>query len=78
MTPTHYDVLFIGAGQASVPLAQALSQAGKRVAIAERGEHLGGSCVNFGCTPTKAVVASAKLAHQARRAAEYGLRVSGV
>ena len=53
---THYDVLIIGAGQAADPLAAALSKVGRRVALAER-KHLGGSCVNFGCTPTKAVLA---------------------
>lgn len=77
MSETVFDVVIIGAGQASVPLAQALTEAGKRVALAER-RHLGGSCVNFGCTPTKAVIASAKLAHQARRAAEYGVKVGQV
>lgn len=77
MSETVFDVVIIGAGQASVPLAAALVEAGKRVALAER-RHLGGSCVNFGCTPTKAVIASAKLAHQARRATEYGVHVGRV
>lgn len=77
MSETVFNVVIIGAGQASIPLAQALTDAGKRVALAER-RHLGGSCVNFGCTPTKAVIASAKLAHQARRAAEYGVKVGRV
>lgn len=77
MSEAIFDVVIIGAGQASIPLAQALTAAGKRVALAER-RHLGGSCVNFGCTPTKAVIASAKLAHQARRAAEYGVKVGRV
>lgn len=71
------DVIIIGAGQASVPLAQALSRAGRQVALIER-EHLGGSCVNFGCTPTKSVISSAKVAHTARRAAEYGVQVGTV
>src|SRR6266478_5525747 len=71
---TSFDVLIIGAGQAGVPLAHALAKAGKRVGLAER-EHLGGSCVNFGCTPTKTVISSARMAHQARRAAEFGLRI---
>ena len=71
-------MIIIGAGQASVPLAQALTEAGRRVALAERSEHLGGSCVNFGCTPTKAVIASAKLAHEARRAGEFGLKLGAV
>jgi len=68
------DVVIIGAGQAGIPLAHALAKAGRRVAIAER-KHLGGSCVNFGCTPTKAAIASARAAHMARRAAVFGLRV---
>jgi pyruvate/2-oxoglutarate dehydrogenase complex dihydrolipoamide dehydrogenase (E3) component len=69
-----YDMLLIGAGQASLPLAETLADKGWRVAVAER-KHLGGSCVNFGCTPTKAVIASAKLAHQAKRALEYGITI---
>lgn len=74
MEAINYDILIIGGGQAGVPLAHALAQGGKRVALAERG-HLGGSCVNFGCTPTKAAIASARVAHQARRAAEFGLKI---
>ncbi len=73
----NFDVLIIGAGQAGVPLAHALAKLGKRVGLAER-EHLGGSCVNFGCTPTKAVISSARMVHQARRAAEFGLRIPTV
>jgi pyruvate/2-oxoglutarate dehydrogenase complex dihydrolipoamide dehydrogenase (E3) component len=71
------DVLIIGAGQAGVPLSHALAEAGRKVILAER-RHLGGSCVNFGCTPTKAAIASARLAHDAGRAAELGVRVTGV
>ncbi|HSH80166.1 MAG TPA: mercuric reductase [Herpetosiphonaceae bacterium] len=77
MAEQVYDVVIIGGGQAGIPLAGSLAQAGRQVVVVER-KHLGGSCVNFGCTPTKAVVASAKVAHQARRAAEYGLRVPSV
>lgn len=73
----HYDVLIIGGGQCAFPLTDALIEAGKTVAIAER-KHLGGSCVNFGCTPTKAAVASAMLAYDARRASEFGLHMAGV
>ncbi|HEY0367783.1 MAG TPA: FAD-dependent oxidoreductase [Pyrinomonadaceae bacterium] len=69
--------MIIGAGQAGIPLAHDLAKAGMRVALAEE-KHLGGSCVNFGCTPTKAVIASARVAHLARRAAEFGLKVSNV
>ncbi|HYL31710.1 MAG TPA: mercuric reductase [Stellaceae bacterium] len=70
----RFDVLIIGGGQAGPPLADALARAGKRVALAER-RHLGGSCVNFGCTPTKAVIASARVAHLARRGADFGLNI---
>lgn len=72
-----YDVFIIGGGQAGSPLAHALAKAGRRVALAER-KTLGGSCVNFGCTPTKAAFASARVAHQARRGAEYGLKIPSV
>ncbi len=74
---TTFDVVIIGAGQAADPLAGALAKAGRRVAVVER-KHLGGSCVNFGCTPSKAVIASANVAQQARRAGEYGVRVPTV
>ncbi|MGF1472343.1 MAG: mercuric reductase [Rubrobacteraceae bacterium] len=72
-----YDVLIIGGGQAGIPLAYGLAAEGKRVALAER-KNLGGSCVNFGCTPTKAAIASAKVAHQARRGPEYGVEIPEV
>jgi pyruvate/2-oxoglutarate dehydrogenase complex dihydrolipoamide dehydrogenase (E3) component len=58
-------------------LAHDLAKAGKRVALAEEKE-LGGSCVNFGCTPTKAVIASARVAHLARRGKEFGLKIPTV
>ncbi|AHY47273.1 Pyruvate/2-oxoglutarate dehydrogenase complex dihydrolipoamide dehydrogenase (E3) component [Rubrobacter radiotolerans] len=73
----YYDALIVGGGQAGIPLAYTLAAEGWSVALAER-EQLGGSCVNFGCTPTKAAIASAKVAHTARRAGEFGVRVSGV
>ena len=72
-----FDLLVIGAGQAGPPLAIALAKKGWNVAIAER-EKLGGSCVNFGCTPTKAVIASARVAHLARRGASFGIRIPSV
>jgi len=72
-----FDVLIIGGGQAGVPLAHDLAGAGQQVALAERKD-LGGSCINFGCTPTKAAIASARVAHLARRASEFGLRVPSV
>jgi pyruvate/2-oxoglutarate dehydrogenase complex dihydrolipoamide dehydrogenase (E3) component len=68
----HFDAIIIGAGQAGPPLAARLTAAGKTVAFVER--HLfGGTCVNTGCTPTKALVASAYAAHMARRATDYGI-----
>jgi len=73
----HYDVVIIGAGQAGLPLARALAKTGKRTALVER-KHVGGSCINFGCTPTKAAIASARLAHLARRGAEFGIRIPAV
>src|SRR5215472_6496975 len=74
---TNFDIFVIGGGQAGPPLARDLTQAGIRVALAERKD-LGGSCVNFGCTPTKAAIASARLAHLARRGAEFGVRIPAV
>ncbi len=72
-----FDAIIIGAGQAGKPLAIYLAEAGWKVAIIER-EHLGGSCVNYGCTPTKMMLASAQLAYQARRADVYGIKVGKV
>ena len=74
---TDYDVLIIGGGQAGIPLAYKLAGDDRTVALAER-QDLGGSCVNFGCSPTKAAIASAKVAFQARRAAEYGIEIPEV
>jgi pyruvate/2-oxoglutarate dehydrogenase complex dihydrolipoamide dehydrogenase (E3) component len=72
-----YDAIIIGTGQAGPFLAKRLSAAGMSVAIAER--HLfGGTCVNTGCIPTKAMVASAYAAHISRRAADFGLTVDGI
>ncbi len=71
-----YDAIVIGAGQAGPSLALRLAGAGMKVAIAERNL-VGGTCVNTGCTPTKAMVASACAAQTARRAAEYGVTLSG-
>jgi pyruvate/2-oxoglutarate dehydrogenase complex dihydrolipoamide dehydrogenase (E3) component len=73
----HYDAVIIGAGQAGVPLARALADAGRRTALVER-EHIGGTCINEGCTPTKTMVASARVAYLARRGAEYGVQTGPV
>jgi pyruvate/2-oxoglutarate dehydrogenase complex dihydrolipoamide dehydrogenase (E3) component len=77
MDDPHFDVVIIGAGQAGPTLATSLAKAGRNVALVERKD-VGGSCVNFGCTPTKAVIASARVAHLARRAGEFGLRIPTV
>lgn len=74
---THYDAIVIGAGQAGGPLSTALGKAGLRTAIVER-EHVGGTCINEGCTPTKTMVASVRVAYLARRAADYGVETGPV
>jgi pyruvate/2-oxoglutarate dehydrogenase complex dihydrolipoamide dehydrogenase (E3) component len=71
-----YDAIIIGTGQAGPPLAGRLSAAGQKVAIIERNL-VGGTCVNTGCTPTKTLVASAKAAQMARRAADFGVVIEG-
>jgi pyruvate/2-oxoglutarate dehydrogenase complex dihydrolipoamide dehydrogenase (E3) component len=71
------DVIVIGAGQAGVPLAARLAEAGRRVLMAERHE-LGGTCVNTGCTPTKTMIASARAAHVARTAGRLGVEAGPV
>lgn len=74
---THsVDALIIGAGQAGPSLAGRLTAAGQTVALVERKD-FGGTCVNTGCTPTKALIASAKAAHTIRQAAHYGLPLVG-
>ncbi len=70
--PTKYDAIIIGTGQAGPALAARLAAAGQRVAIIER-DLVGGSCVNYGCLPTKALVASARAAHMARRGGDFGV-----
>jgi pyruvate/2-oxoglutarate dehydrogenase complex dihydrolipoamide dehydrogenase (E3) component len=72
-----FDAIVIGAGQAGGPLAGALGKAGWKVALIEK-EHVGGTCVNEGCTPTKTMVASARVAYLARRAADYGVQTGAV
>lgn len=67
-----FDAIIVGAGQAGPAMAARLTGAGMTVALIER-KHLGGTCVNVGCTPTKTLVASARVAHVARRAADYGV-----
>ncbi len=77
MSLERYDAIVIGAGQAGVPLARAFARAGRRTALIER-QHVGGTCVNDGCTPTKTMVASARVAWLARRSADYGVNTGVV
>lgn len=67
-----FDAIVIGAGQAGPPLAGRLTAAGQTVAVIER-KLVGGTCVNYGCIPTKTLVASAHAAHLARRGADFGV-----
>src|SRR5580658_533049 len=71
-----FDVIVIGTGQSGPLLAVRMAASGQKVAIIERGR-FGGTCVNTGCIPTKAMVASAYAAHMARRAAEFGVTIAG-
>jgi pyruvate/2-oxoglutarate dehydrogenase complex dihydrolipoamide dehydrogenase (E3) component len=73
----QFDAIIVGTGQAGVPLAHRLAGAKMRVAIVERGK-FGGTCVNTGCIPTKAMAASAYAAHMARRAVEFGINGAGI
>jgi len=75
MTPTHFDHVLVGTGQATGTLVAGLP-CSESIAVVEGGR-VGGTCVNTGCTPTKALVASAKVAHMVKRAADYGVRVDG-
>jgi|SRR5579864_1457227 len=74
---TRYDAIVIGSGQAGNPLSQNLADQGWSVALIEK-EHLGGTCVNTGCTPTKTMVASAQVAHYARHAGQWGVHAGAV
>jgi len=73
---TKYDAIVIGTGQAGPSLTNRLNQSGLRVAVIERSL-IGGTCVNVGCTPTKALVASARAAHMARRGGDFGVVIEG-
>ena len=68
----QYDVIIIGSGQAGKPLSIALANAGWKTALIERA-YIGGTCINYGCTPTKTMFNSARVAYLARRAADYGV-----
>jgi pyruvate/2-oxoglutarate dehydrogenase complex dihydrolipoamide dehydrogenase (E3) component len=73
----HYKAIVIGSGQGGTPLCQALAKAGWPTAIVER-EYIGGTCVNVGCTPTKTMVASGRVAYLARRGDDYGVHTGRV
>src|SRR5580700_251357 len=78
MNPSdQFEAIVIGSGQGGNPLCTALAQAGFRTALIER-KHVGGTCVNEGCTPTKTMVASARVAYLARRGADYGVRTGPI
>src|SRR5690348_1446903 len=76
MATAKFDALIIGTGQAGPALAARLAGTGMKVAVVEKNK-FGGTCVNNGCTPTKAMVASAYAAHVARRAKDYGVLLDG-
>ena len=73
MTENIYDAVIVGVGQSGDPLARALAAAGKRVVLIER-DAVGGTCVNRGCTPTKTMIASARVAYLAKRGADFGVQ----
>lgn len=76
-TAQQYDAIIIGSGQGGNPLAEAFAAAGKRTAIIER-KHVGGTCINEGCTPTKTMIASGRVSYLARRAADYGVQTGAI
>ncbi|OAA43641.1 mercuric reductase [Metarhizium rileyi] len=69
---THYNAVIIGSGQGGTPLSMAFAKAGKKTALVE-STHIGGCCVNEGCTPTKTMIASGRVAYLARRGPDYGI-----
>src|SRR5437588_8619911 len=74
---TQYDAIIIGSGQAGQPLATTLGKAGWKTALIERA-YIGGTCINYGCTPTKTMFNSARVAYLARRAADFGVHSGDV
>jgi pyruvate/2-oxoglutarate dehydrogenase complex dihydrolipoamide dehydrogenase (E3) component len=73
----HFQAIVIGSGQGGTPLCQALANAGRRTALIER-EHVGGTCINEGCTPTKTMIASGRVAYLARRGPDYGVHTGSL
>lgn len=76
-TSQNYDTIIIGASRAAIFLGHSFAIAGQKTALIER-EYLGGTCINVGCTPTKTMIASARVAYLARRSAEYGVHTGPV
>jgi pyruvate/2-oxoglutarate dehydrogenase complex dihydrolipoamide dehydrogenase (E3) component len=75
--PEHYQAIVIGSGQGGTPLCRALAEAGHRTALVERS-HIGGTCINEGCTPTKTMVASGRVTYLARRGKDYGVQTGEI
>ena len=75
--PNHYQAIVIGSGQAGTPLCEDLAKAGLHTALVERA-HIGGTCINEGCTPTKTMVASGRVAYLARRGGDYGIHTGNI
>src|SRR5690348_6398826 len=73
----HYDAIVIGSSRGGRLLPIALAKAGRNVVLIER-DHVGGTCINVGCTPTKTMVASARVAYLARRGADYGVHTGPI
>jgi len=73
----QYQAVVVGSGQGATPLCQALAKAGWRTALVER-EHVGGTCINEGCTPTKTIIASGRVAYLARRGPDYGVQTGRI
>lgn len=71
-----YDAIIIGAGQAGIPLAKKLAKAGKKVALIEK-RIIGGTCINDGCSPTKTMIYSARIAHLVKNAKKWGVQTNG-
>ncbi|GFZ44893.1 hypothetical protein JCM24511_02619 [Saitozyma sp. JCM 24511] len=76
-TSTHYAALVIGSGQGGTPLATAFAKAGHKTALVE-ATHVGGCCINEGCTPTKTMIASGRVAYLTRRAADFGVHTRDI
>jgi dihydrolipoamide dehydrogenase len=73
----RFDAIVIGSGQGGNPLSMALAKAGKKTALIER-QYIGGTCVNYGCTPTKTMFNSARVAYLSRRSSDYGVHTGPV